>query len=141
MKGYSFWYGREVEGRYTDLHTVFMRSKIPSDVEKYFHLYFTFEAHQNGLLKKNWDKLRAWLDKGKAISIEVYEKDVDTIPADIFNRAHLLLRIQSPASLKLKKTDTICLHMAEFRILTITKFNMQETQRETYIVDSAKPYL
>jgi hypothetical protein len=44
MYGKNVWYGTEVEGRLSDLQTVFVRKgDLPLDHIEYPHLYFTIE--------------------------------------------------------------------------------------------------
>ncbi len=141
MTKHDFWYGREVEGRFTDLQTVFIRGKFPEDYKKYPHVFFTEEAPINLLKEKEYDLIRELLNEGKMVTIEIVEENVKLLPQDIYNRCHLMYRIKAPLGLKMKNTDTICLDMEKFRVLCATKLNMQETFVHTYINDSVKPII
>lgn len=135
MTGKAFFYGKEVEGRFTGIETVFIRSKIPSDVERFPHIYFTFEA-VGGLLKAKWEWVREKLDKGVLISIEVNEKNIKQIPLDVSNRVHLLLRISAPIAATLKNTDTIAIDVAPFSVLLSTVLSFQRTFPQNYSEDT-----
>ena len=40
MYGKSYWYGKEVEGRLSDIETVFVRGQLPENYKEYPHAYF-----------------------------------------------------------------------------------------------------
>lgn len=142
MTNYDYWYGREVEGRLTDVHSVFIRNKVPQDLLSYPHIYFTWQAPIKLFSDaKVIELIQKCLNIGKAVSIEVNDENIGLIPQELINRCHLLYRLSGKMADKLKMTDTICIDIAPFKVLTATKYTMQHTTPDVYINDSAMPTL
>ena len=40
MYGKSYWYGKEVEGRLSDIETVFVRGQVPQNYKEYPHVFW-----------------------------------------------------------------------------------------------------
>lgn len=134
---FRYWFGPEVEGRYTGLETFFVRSGFPPDdlTSMYPHCYIT-----NNMVSiatdEDWNKCIDYItNENKIVTIEFDEGQLDLIPARLRNIAHLLLRIQSKDIAKLKSTDTVAVDAETYNCWTISKYNMQKVSNENYAVD------
>jgi hypothetical protein len=142
MYGKKQWRGREVEGRYSDLMTFFVRELINNklDVDKYTtypHYYFTIEY-----MKKIHDNdqylsiIRHILDTTNCVvTIEAVKDTLKNIPPDLFNRCHIIYRVQDDAVQLLKDTDTFSVDAGWYRVHQITKCNMMEINPDNYKFD------
>ena len=126
MYGKSYWYGREVEGRLSDIETVFVRGQVPKNYKDYPHIYFTTEYIEMACVHENWDEIHTILETKQYVTIEANEKTMDKIPMSIFNRAHIIYRIQNKHVAKLKNTDTLSVDAGWYRVHQITKCNMMK---------------
>lgn len=140
MYGKRYWYGKEVEGRLSDMETVFVRSEVPANYIEYPHVYFTIEyiarAVDSPVL---WDRIHQILDNShKMITIEANDNVLDKIPMSVFNRVHVIYRIQDPNVAKLKKTDTLSIDHGWYRVHQIMKCNLQEINPDDYKFDRIK---
>jgi hypothetical protein len=154
MYGKKQWRGREVEGRYSDMMTFFVRELGDGiDVEtllEYPHYYFTVEYMEKMLgptltdLLKNTSTInkeyiaaiRQILDEtNAAVTIEANSKIISAIPPDLFNRCHIIYRIIDDSVQKLKQTDTLSIDAGWYRVHQITKCNMMEINPDNYKFD------
>jgi len=137
MQGKEFWYGLEVEGRLLGVQTVFVRSKIPEDFNKYPHIYFTIEYTHTCVDNDDWQDIENILDNSRQIcSIEVNEHTVDKIPMYIFNHSHLIYRINTDEKIaKLKASDTVSLDDAPYRVFQTTKHQLLSVTPDSYKYD------
>jgi hypothetical protein len=135
-----YWYGKEVEGRLSDMETVFVRSEVPTNYIEYPHVYFTIEYITHAVNSPVlWDRIYQILDNSnKMITIEANDRVIDSIPMSVFNRVHIIYRIQDANVAKLKKTDTLSIDAGWYRCLQVTKHNMMETDPDTYKFDRIK---
>lgn len=138
MYGKSYWYGKEVEGRLSDIETVFVRGQVPKNYKDYPHVYFTIEYIEMACVHGNWDEIHEILETKQYVTIEANEKTMDKIPMSIFNRAHVIYRIPDQYVAKLKKTDTISIDAGWYRVHQITKCNMFEINPDEYKFDRIK---
>jgi len=138
MYGKSYWYGREVEGRLSDIETVFVRGQVPKNYKDYPHIYFTTEYIEMACVHENWDEIHTILETKQYVTIEANEKTMDKIPMSIFNRAHIIYRIQNKHVAKLKNTDTLSVDAGWYRVHQITKCNMMEINPDDYKFDRIK---
>ena len=90
MYGKSYWYGKEVEGRLSDIETVFVRGQVPKNYKDYPHIYFTIEYIEMACVHGNWDEIHSILETKQYVTIEANEKTMEKIPMSIFNRAHVI---------------------------------------------------
>lgn len=149
MYGKQQWRGREVEGRYTDMMTLFVRelgdginvddlSEYPH-IRIYPHYYFTIEYIASMIESKNSNQLEAIreiLDTTNAvITIEANKSTLKNIPTDLFNRCHIIYRIQDDAVQLLKATDTLSIDAGWYRCHMIAKMHLQETTPDSYKFD------
>ena len=135
------WRGREVEGRYSDIMTLFVRELGDGidveDLHDYPHYYFTIEYMQNCFENsKQIAAIREILDETNcAVTIEANTETIKRIPPDLFNRCHIIYRIQDDAVQFLKDTDTLSIDAGWYRVSQITKCNMMHINPDNYKFD------
>jgi hypothetical protein len=147
MYGKDQWRGREVEGRYSDMMTYFVRNLGDGiNVENlcdYPHYYFTIEYMTSAKNSDKWqnkqnlyDPIRVILDTtNSVVTIEANNNVLTNLPPDIFNRCHVIYRIQDEALQKLKDTDTFSVDAGWYRVHQVTKCNMMEINPDNYKFD------
>lgn len=144
MYNKKVWKGRECEGRYSDLMTVFVRDlPKPGSADigvKYSecpHYYFTIEYMRKARENTPYIQvIRDILDRtNMAVTIEAMQDTLEQIPPDLVNRCHIIYRIHDKALQVLKDTDTLSIDAGWYRCHMITKMNMQETKPSNYIYD------
>ena len=141
MYGKQQWRGREVEGRYSDMMTFFVRELGDGiDVEylnEYPHYYFTIEYMKRCLENTaEIDAIREILDTTNcAVTIEANSDTIERIPPDLFNRCHVIYRIQDTAVQRLKSTDTLSIDAGWYRVSQVTKCNMMHINPDNYKFD------
>lgn len=149
MYGKKQWRGREVEGRYSDLMTYFVRELYEDDdieeiVDLYPHFYFTIEYVTKmidptmgaGTRDRHMKVIRAILDKTfNAVTLEANAATLKKIPIDMFNRCHIIYRIQDDAVQHLKDTDTFSVDAGWYRVSQVTKCNMMHINPDNYKFD------
>ena len=138
MYGKSYWYGKEVEGRLSDIETVFVRGQLPKNYKEYPHVYFTIEYIEMCCVHGNWDDIHTILETKQYVTIEANSKTMDKIPMSIFNRTHVIYRIQDIHVAKLKKTDTLSIDAGWYRVHQIMKCNLMEINPDDYKFDRIK---
>lgn len=142
MYGKKQWRGREVEGRYSDLMTFFVRDLVDNKLSvktynEYPHYYFTIEymkqIQNNG---QYMSVIRHILDTTNcAVTIEANNTTIKNIPPDLFNRCHIIYRVVDDAVQLLKDTDTFSVDAGWYRVHQITKCNMMEINPDNYKFD------
>jgi hypothetical protein len=147
MYGKHQWKGREVEGRYSDLMTFFirdlnhnMKSTYGLEVKSiisYPHYYFTIEFMKKSMKDEKYlETIRGILDESKsAVTIEANSETVTAIKPDLFNRCHVIYRISDPYLEMLKDTDTLSIDAGWYRVHQVTKCNMMEINPDNYKFD------
>lgn len=141
MYGKKQWRGREVEGRYSDIMTFFVRELgdgINVDfLREYPHYYFTIEYMKRCFEKTaEVDAIREILDTTNcAVTIEADNTTLKNIPTDLFNRCHIIYRVQDDAVQLLKDTDTFSVDAGWYRVHQVTKCNMMEINPDNYKFD------
>ena len=86
----------------------------------------------------NWDEIHNILETKQFVTIEANAKTMDKIPMSIFNRAHIIYRIQDTHVRKLKKTDTLSIDAGWYRVHQIMKCNLMEINPDDYKFDRIK---
>jgi hypothetical protein len=142
MYGKAQWRGKEVEGRYSDIMTFFVRSlengKLAAkSLLDFPHYYFTIEymklCFENS---KEIAVIREILDATNcAVTIEANTDTIKRIPPDLFNRCHIIYRIQDDAVQVLKDTDTLSIDAGWYRVSQVTKCNMMHINPDNYKFD------
>lgn len=147
MYGKDQWRGREVEGRYSDMMTYFVRDIGEGidvkDIQEYPHYYFTIEYMNKAMNSDKWQNrknlyspIREILDTTNCVvTIEANNNVLNNLPPDIFNRCHVIYRIQDEALQKLKDTDTFSVDAGWYRVHQVTKCNMMEINPDNYKFD------
>ncbi len=140
MYGKAQWKGKEVEGRYSDMMTYFVRDLefgFHEDLNEYPHYYFTIEY-----MKKCYEEtdeinqIRHILDKTNCVvTIEANDITLKRLPPDLFNRCHIIYRIHDENVQKLKKTDTLSIDAGWYRVHQIMKCNLMEINPDDYKFD------
>jgi len=143
MKGKSHWYGRECEGRFADIDTVFVRKHIPENYKEYPHIYFTIEYVRNcnqpylhPTPNDAWDDILGILETNQVVTIEADRNTIKDIPLGVFNRVHIIYRIEDryPIDL-LKSTDTISIDTGKYASIQSMKGCMQRITPDDYKYD------
>jgi len=142
MYGKQQWHGREVEGRYSDIMTFFVRELVDNklsvkEYNEYPHYYFTIEFMKKSMKDEKYlESIRRILDESNcAVTIEATKDTLDTIKPDLFNRCHIIYRISDPYLEMLKDTDTLSIDAGWYRVHQVTKCNMMEIQPDNYKFD------
>lgn len=135
MFGKDFWFGKEVEGRFSDVETVFVRKTIPNSFKDFPHVYFTIEYAKDCKDNNEWSSVLNLIDSKQIITIEVNSEVLDSLPVPLFQRCHLIYRIQDSNFERLKETDTLSIDAGWYRVYQITKLNMQEIKPDNYKFD------
>lgn len=147
MYGKNQWKGREVEGRYSDLMTFFVRELDFSNknsygldiknLNEYPHYYFTIEFMKKSLKEEHYLETLRWIldNSNSAVTIEANEETLTAIKPDLFNRCHIIYRISDPYLEMLKATDTLSIDAGWYRVHQITKCNMMEISPDNYKFD------
>ena len=147
MYGKHQWKGREVEGRYSDLMTFFVRELDFSNknsygldiknLNEYPHYYFTIEFMKKSLKEEHYLETLRWIldNSNSAVTIEANEETLTAIKPDLFNRCHIIYRISDPYLEMLKATDTLSIDAGWYRVHQVTKCNMMEISPDNYKFD------
>ena len=147
MYGKNQWKGREVEGRYSDLMTFFVReldftnkNSYGLDIKnlnEYPHYYFTIEFMKKSLKEEHYLETLRWIldNSNSAVTIEANEETLTAIKPDLFNRCHIIYRISDPYLEMLKATDTLSIDAGWYRVHQVTKCNMMEISPDNYKFD------
>ena len=145
MIGYkSVWFGKEVEGRFTDVETMFVSDFNTLLLGKEHwkpvaHVYICSPATRqliDGNLKGfNWDNIFNMMSDKQFISIEVEPGMLEKIPPMIRIRAHILLMLNEKDAGLLKKTDSIKVVYSDYSLYCTTVHNMQQVLPDDYKFD------
>jgi len=147
MYGKNQWKGREVEGRYSDLMTFFVReldftnkNSYGLDIKnlnEYPHYYFTIEFMKKSLKEEHYLETLRWIldNSNSAVTIEANEETLTAVKPDLFNRCHIIYRISDPYLEMLKDTDTLSIDAGWYRVHQVTKCNMMEISPDNYKFD------
>jgi len=148
MYGKKVWRGKEVEGRYSDIMTYFVR-ELDSEIETgeiatYPHFYFTIEYVKKMLdgaggatvKELHVNQIRKILDSSyNVVTLEADSQTLKKIPTDLFNRCHIIYRVQDDAMQYLKDTDTFSVDAGWYRVSQVTKCNMMHINPDNYKFD------
>ena len=138
MIGYrTHWYGKEVEGRFTDIETLFI-SDIKALYEKLevpAHVYFCSPATEQLIKQDDWMNMFELITDNTFVTIEATPGMVEHIPPMIRIRAHILLMMNCTDAGLLKKTDSIKVVYADYSLYCTTVHNMQQVTPDDYKFD------
>ena len=145
MIGYkSVWLGKEVEGRFTDVETMFVSDfteLLLGDIQfkPVAHVYICSPATRqliDGSVKKfSWDNIFNMMTDKQFVSIEVEPGMLEKIPPMIRIRAHILLMLNEKDAGLLKKTDSIKVVYNDYSLYCTTVHNMQQVLPDDYKFD------
>ena len=145
MYGKQQWRGLEVEGRYSDIMTFFVRELMDDKehglnvktVNEYPHYYFTIEYMSECFIGTARLETIRWImaTSNCAITVEANSETILRIPPDLINRCHIIYRIKDTALQVLKDTDTLSIDAGWYRCHMIAKMHMQETKPSSYMYD------
>jgi len=146
MIGYkSIWYGKEVEGRFTDIETCFIADFTPlvygtQRIKPMPHIYICSPATEqlvNDSKSKdfNWQNIFNMITDTQFVSIEVTPGMLEHIPPMIRIRAHIMLMIECKDAGLLKQTDSIKVVHRDYKLYCTTVHNMQSVNPDDYKFD------
>lgn len=139
MIGYrTHWYGKEVEGRYSDIETLFIADIKAFDQIKHTgvaHIYLCSPATDQLIKSKAWDTIFKMMSDTTFVTIEVTPGMLEKIPPMIRIRAHILLMLDCKDAELLKKTDSIKIVYADYSLYCTTVHNMQQVTPDDYKFD------
>jgi len=137
MYGKQQWRGREVEGRYSDMMTYFVRDLDITNVKDYPHYYFTIEYMKKSMTDETYLSTIRWIldNSNCAVTIEASDNTITAIKPDLFNRCHVIYRISDVYLEMLKDTDTLSIDAGWYRVHQVTKCNMMEIKPDNYKFD------
>lgn len=145
MIGYkSVWFGKEVEGRFADVETMFvsdfnelLQGKVTT--KPVAHVYIcspaTNQLVNNELKGFDWSNIFNMMSDKQIISIEVEPGMLEKIPPMIRIRAHILLMLNEKDAGLLKKTDSIKVVYNDYSLYCTTVHNMQQVLPDDYKFD------
>ena len=134
------WYGKECEGRLTDIQTLFV-ADIESDFESMnaIHIYFCLPATQqliDGKSDLDWQWLNDLIDRTNVtISLEVTPGMLKKIPAMIRIRTHIMYMMNEEEVGLLKKNDSIKVVYGDYKLYCTSIQNMQKVTPDDYKYD------
>lgn len=146
MIGYKkHWYGKEVEGRYTDIETLFIadltdiaQDGITSLPRIPAHIYLCSSAVQqliNGIDTFSWETILAIKDDTTFFTLEVTPDSLPFIPPMVRIHCHLLLMFKCYEARMLKKTDSVKIVYDDYSLYATTLHNMQHVTPDDYKFD------
>jgi hypothetical protein len=138
MIGYrTHWYGKEVEGRFTDIETLFISDikVLQEKLEVPAHVYFCSPATTQLIKQDDWTNMFDLISDNTFVTIEATPGMVEQIPPMIRIRTHILLMLNCTDAALLKKTDSIKVVYADYSLYCTTVHNMQQVTPDDYKFD------
>ena len=141
----DYWYGKECEGRLTDVETLFIddidadsweQEHIPGGTHAP-HIYFCSGAVQQIIQGTNeimdWNWLDEYIDKwNKTITLEVTPGMLENIPAGIRIKVHIMYMMNQKDVRLLKKNDSIKVVYDDYSLYCTSIQNMQHVTPDDY---------
>ena len=145
MIGYKdYWYGKECEGRLTDVETLFIadieslweQETIPGGTNSP-HIYFCSGAVQQMIQDSseiiNWEWLDEYIEKwNKIITLEVTPGMLKDIPPMIRIKTHIMYMMNEEDVRLLKKNDSIKVVYDDYSLYCTSIQNMQHVTPDDY---------
>jgi len=141
----KYWYGKECEGRLTDVETLFIADiRIKGvDMKKMPHIYFCSPAVKQLITNdmKNqsqldWDWMNKFIDQtGITISLECEPGMLKDIPPMIRIKTHIMYMMYEEEVGLLKKNDSIKVIHAPYSLYCASIQNMQKVTPDDYKYD------
>ena len=141
----KYWYGKECEGRLTDVETLFIADiRVKGvDMEKMPHIYFCSGAVEQLITNdmKNqsqldWDWMNKFIDRtGITISLECTPGMLKDVPPMIRIKTHIMYMMYEEEVGLLKKNDSIKVIHAPYSLYCASIQNMQKVTPDDYKYD------
>ena len=137
----KYWYGKECEGRLTDVETLFIADiEVKGlNMEKAPHIYFCSPAVKQLIKGKgdlNWDWLNNFIDRtGITISLECEPGMLKDVPPMIRIKTHIMYMMYEEEVGLLKKNDSIKVIHAPYSLYCASIQNMQKVTPDDYKYD------
>ena len=139
----KYWYGKECEGRLTDVETLFIADtnidEQDLNMKQYPHIYFCSTA-VNQLIndhgKLSWEWLNDFIDETNiTVSLEVTPGMLRQLPAMIVIKTHIMYMIHDKEVGLLKKNDSIKVVYGDYKLYCSSIQNMQKVTPDDYKYD------
>jgi len=141
----KYWYGKECEGRLTDVETLFIADiRVKGvDMEKMPHIYFCSGAVEQLITNdmKNqsqldWDWMNKFIDRtGITISLECTPGMLKDIPPMIRIKTHIMYMMEEEEVGLLKQNDSVKVVYAPYSLYCASIQNMQKVTPDDYKYD------
>ena len=137
----KYWYGKECEGRLTDVETLFIADIDVKglNMEKAPHIYFCSPAVKQlikGQGDLNWDWLNEFIDRTNiTISLECEPGMLKDIPPMMRIKTHIMYMMYEEEVGLLKKNDSIKIIHAPYSLYCASIQNMQKVTPDDYKYD------
>ena len=141
----KYWYGKECEGRLTDVETLFIADiRVKGvDMEKMPHIYFCSGAVEqlisNDMKNQSqldWDWMNKFIDRtGITISLECTPGMLKDVPPMIRIKTHIMYMMNEEEVGLLKKNDSIKVIHAPYSLYCASIQNMQKVTPDDYKYD------
>ena len=137
----KYWYGKECEGRLTDVETLFIADIDVKGLvmEKAPHIYFCSPAVRQLIKGKgdlNWDWMNSFIDRtGTTISLECEPGMLKHIPPMIRIKTHIMYMMNEEEVGLLKQNDSVKDVYAPYSLYCASIQNMQKVTPDDYKYD------
>ena len=137
----KYWYGKECEGRLTDVETLFIADIDVKGLvmEKAPHIYFCSPAVRQLIKGKgdlNWDWMNGFIDRtGTTISLECEPGMLKHIPPMIRIKTHIMYMMNEEEVGLLKQNDSVKVVYAPYSLYCASIQNMQKVTPDDYKYD------
>ena len=139
----KYWYGKECEGRLTDVETLFLADINVKglNMDRAPHIYFCSGAVEQLIKdatdsKLNWDWMNKFIDRtGTTITLECTPGMLKNIPPMIRIRTHIMYMLEEEEVGLLKQNDSIKVIHAPYSLYCASIQNMQKVTPDNYKYD------
>ena len=137
----KYWYGKECEGRLTDVETLFIADIDVKglDMDKAPHIYFCSPAVRQLIKGKgdlDWDWLNAFIDRtGTTISLECEPGMLKEVPPMMRIKTHIMYMMNEEEVGLLKQNDSVKVIYAPYSLYCASIQNMQKVTPDDYKYD------
>ena len=137
----KYWYGKECEGRLTDVETLFIADITVKglNMEKAPHIYFCSPAVRQLIKGKgdlNWDWLNAFIDRtGITVSLECEPGMLKEVPPMMRIKTHIMYMMNEEEVGLLKQNDSVKVVYAPYSLYCASIQNMQKVTPDDYKYD------
>ena len=138
----KYWYGKECEGRLTDVETLFIADIDVKGLvmEKAPHIYFCSPAVRQLIKGKgdlNWDWMNSFIDRtGSSFSLECEPGMLKHIPPMIRIKTHIMYMMNEEEVGLLKQNDSVKVVYAPYSLYCASIQNMQKVTPDDYKYDT-----